>query len=159
MSHPIRQAGSPKSSGRTHTNPPGFELLRDHSPALEFLKDETGRLVYCNKTFESVFSSDGESLVGKFDVDWLPAEVAGRVRLHDQMVIATGSMMETEETLPTPAGLRRWLVLKFPVTSSSGSRLLGTVLVNISERWRREVTLTRMAALMESSHDAVIGTS
>jgi diguanylate cyclase (GGDEF)-like protein/PAS domain S-box-containing protein len=32
-------------------------LLRDHSPALEFLKDESGRLVYCNKTFESVFSA------------------------------------------------------------------------------------------------------
>src|SRR5450631_3368867 len=120
MSQPIRQVGLPKSAARMATHPAEIALLRDHSPALEFLKDETGCLVYCNKTFESVFSTDGESLVGKADTDWLPADVAERVRLHDQTVLSTGSMMESEETLPTPAGIRRWLVLKFPVTSSSG---------------------------------------
>jgi diguanylate cyclase (GGDEF)-like protein/PAS domain S-box-containing protein len=159
MSHPVRHVGSPKSSGRMPAHPPEIELLRDHSPALEFLKDEAGCLVYCNKTFETVFSADGQTLIGKADADWLPVEVAERVRLHDQTVLSTGAVIEIEETLPTPAGIRRWLVLKFPVTSSSGSRLLGAVAVDISERWRREVTLTRMAALMESSHDAVIGTS
>ena len=159
MREPVGRAGLPKGSGKMREHPSEIALLRDHSPALEFLKDESGRLVYCNKTFESVFSQDGESLVGKTDADWLPSEVAERVRLHDQTVLSSGGMMETEETLPTSAGLRHWLVLKFPVTSSSGGRLLGTVLVDISERWRREVTLARMAALMESSHDAVIGTS
>src|SRR5580700_4879085 len=107
MTHPIRQVGLPKSSGRMPAHPPEIELLRDHSPALEFLKDESGRLVYCNKTFESAFSADGEPLVGKTDAEWLPADVAERVRLHDQTVLETGAVMESEETLPTPTGIRR----------------------------------------------------
>jgi diguanylate cyclase (GGDEF)-like protein/PAS domain S-box-containing protein len=149
---------TPAGAGRAEY-PPEVSLLLDHSPAIEFLKDETGRLVYCNKTFESVFSPSGGSLVGKADSEWLPAEVADRVRSHDQTVLKTGAVMEVEESLPTPTGVRHWLVLKFPLRSKSGLPLLGNVAVDISERWRREVTLHRMAALMESSHDAVIGTT
>jgi diguanylate cyclase (GGDEF)-like protein/PAS domain S-box-containing protein len=156
MTRRLDEEGSAKAAAGDH---PEVELLRHHSPALEFLKDEAGRLVYCNRSFESVFSVDGQTLVGKLDSEWLPLDAAERVRMHDQTVLETGAVMEVEETLPTPAGIRRWLVLKFPVRSSSGDRLLGAVAVDISERWRREVTLQRMAALMESSHDAVIGTS
>src|SRR5262249_8765309 len=68
-------------------------------------------------------------------------------------------MMETEETLPTPAGVRHWLVLKFPMRSQAGRRLIGAVAVDISERRRRDATLRRMAAIMESSHDAGISTT
>ncbi|MGH9364320.1 MAG: putative bifunctional diguanylate cyclase/phosphodiesterase [Thermoanaerobaculia bacterium] len=159
MTHRLYEQELSKGLGRVAGHHPEVELLRDHSPALEFLKDESGRLVYCNRTFESVFSVDGLPLVGKLDAEWLPADAAERVRIHDQTVLEAGAVMEVEETLPTPAGIRRWLVLKFPVRSASGDQLLGAVAVDISERWRREVTLQRMAALMESSHDAVIGTS
>jgi diguanylate cyclase (GGDEF)-like protein/PAS domain S-box-containing protein len=138
---------------------PAYELLLDQSPALEFLKDESGRLVYYNRAFENNFAADGNPLVGKIDSEWLPAEVAERVRLSDQTVLATGAVLEVEETLPSPNGLRHWLVLKFPLRSDSGRRLLGNVAVDISERRRREATLARMAAIMESSHDAVIATA
>ncbi|HMF08293.1 MAG TPA: EAL domain-containing protein [Thermoanaerobaculia bacterium] len=138
---------------------PTYELLLDQSPALEFLKDESGRLVYYNRAFETNFAADGNPLVGKIDSEWLPAEVAERVRLSDQTVLATGAVLEVEETLPSPNGLRHWLVLKFPLRSDSGRHLLGNVAVDISERRRREATLARMAAIMESSHDAVIATA
>src|ERR1700682_3801058 len=121
-----------------------LELLRDYNPALEFLKDESGRLVYHNKTFQNIFAPDGGSLIGKADTDWLPADVAERVRLSDQTVLATGAVMEVEEALPTPAGLRRWLVLKFPMRNESGRLLVGSVAVDISERSRREETFRRM---------------
>src|SRR5713226_9578429 len=136
-----------------------LELLRDYNPALEFLKDESGRLVYHNRTFQNVFAPEGGSLIGKADADWLPADVAERVRLHDQTVLATGAVMEVEEALPTPAGLRRWLVLKFPLRNENGKLFVGSVAVDISERSRRDATLRRMAAIMESSHDAVISTT
>jgi diguanylate cyclase (GGDEF)-like protein/PAS domain S-box-containing protein len=135
------------------------DLLREQSPALEFLKDEAGHLVYYNKAFENVFAIDGGSLLGQSDAQWLPPLVAERVRSHDQTVLATGAVMEVEETLPSPAGTRHWLVLKFPLTSESGRKLLGAVAMDISERRRRESTLLRMAAIMESSHDAVISTT
>jgi diguanylate cyclase (GGDEF)-like protein/PAS domain S-box-containing protein len=132
-------------------------MLLDQSPALEFLKDESGRLVYYNKSFQTIFTREGQSLLGKTDAEWLPASVAERVRAHDQKVLETNAMLEVEETLPTPAGIRHWLVLKFPMRSQNG-RLLGAIAVDISERRRRDATLRRMAAIMESSHDAVIST-
>ncbi|MEO8430231.1 MAG: EAL domain-containing protein [Acidobacteriota bacterium] len=148
-----RVAGPASADGE----PPG-NLLRDHTPALEFLKDEEGRLVYYNKAFGNVFAPDGRSILGKGDSEWLPAASAELVRLHDQTVLATGAVLEVEETLPTPGGTRHWLVLKFPLQSEAGRPLVGAVAVDISERRRREATLVRMAAIMESSHDAVIST-
>jgi diguanylate cyclase (GGDEF)-like protein/PAS domain S-box-containing protein len=138
---------------------PEAELLLEQSPALEFLKDETGRLIYYNKTFQNVFAPDGKSLLGKTDNEWLPASAAEQVRDHDRRVLETGAMMEIEETLPTPSGARHWLVFKFPMHSQAGRRLIGAVAVDISERRRRDATLRRMAAIMESSHDAVISTT
>ncbi len=151
--------GSPAGEPSRESGP-AIELLKDHSPALEFVKDEAGRLVYYNKTFGHVFGTGEQSLLGKSDSEWLPSAAAARVRLHDQRVLETGAVLEAEETLPTRAGVRRrWLVLKFPLRGESGRQLLGAVAVDISERWRREQTLRRMAAIMESSRDAVISTT
>jgi diguanylate cyclase (GGDEF)-like protein/PAS domain S-box-containing protein len=138
---------------------PTSALLREHSPALEFLKDEAGRLVYYNRAFANIFATSDRSLLGKADADWLPPVSAERIRRHDEMVLATGSVLEVEEALPTPAGLRHWLVLRFPLRGDAGSRLVGAVAVDISDRHRRESTLHRMAAILESSHDAVISTT
>ena len=143
------------SASLSVAEPPAL-LLRDHSPALEFLKDESGRLVYYNRAFANIFAVDGESLLRKRDHEWLPAANAERVRRHDEMVLATGAVLEIEETLPGPAGPRHWLVLRFPLQGESGVRLVGAVAVDISDRRRRESTLHRMAAILESSHDAVI---
>jgi diguanylate cyclase (GGDEF)-like protein/PAS domain S-box-containing protein len=148
-----------KAGGLGQVYPAEVGHLSDCSPALEFVKDEEGRLVYCNKTFENAFSTGGQPMVGKLDHEWLPEPVAARVREHDRAVLASGAVMEVEETLPTPAGARRWLLLKFPVRGRAGRPLLGAVAVDISDRWVREVTIQRMAALMESSQDAVVATT
>ena len=39
---------------------PQAELLREQSPALEFLKDEDGHLVYYNNAFANVFAEPGQ---------------------------------------------------------------------------------------------------
>jgi diguanylate cyclase (GGDEF)-like protein/PAS domain S-box-containing protein len=145
-------------TGSTKGTGPAAELLLDQSPALEFLKDETGRLVYYNKAFQNIFAPGGQSLLGKTESEWLPASTAARVRESDQRVLQTSTMLEVEETLPTSAGPRHWLVLKFPLRQD-GRSLLGSIAVDISERRRRDATLRRMAAIMQSSHDAVISTT
>jgi diguanylate cyclase (GGDEF)-like protein/PAS domain S-box-containing protein len=145
-------------SGESQPAPgaPAAELIREQSPALEFLKDEEGRLVYYNRTFGNIFEGKNGSLLGKTDAEWLPIEVADSVRGHDRTTLATGAVLEFEETLPTPAGPRHFLVLRFPVSEDPDRPMLGVVAVDISERWRRETSLRRMAAIMESSHDAVM---
>ena len=113
----------------------------DNSPAVAFLKDEEGRLVYVNRTFERVFGVSFEQMQGKTATDWLPAENAAQVRAHDHAVLASGRTMEFEETLPTPEGDRHWLVFKFPFQDRAGRRFVGGVAVDITERRRAEEAL------------------
>ena len=120
---------------------PPARLLRDHSPALEFLKDEAGRLVYYNQRVrERLRRRGGSPSSASGDPEWLPPASAESVRRHDQTVSPRARCSRVEETLPTPAGPRHWLVAEVPAAGSeSGVRLVGAVAVDISERRRREV--------------------
>ena len=65
------------------------------------MKEESGRLVYINRTFEETFGLSLQSAVGQRDADWLPPEAAEESRLHDETVFAQDQPLEFEETLPT----------------------------------------------------------
>ncbi|HYT32592.1 MAG TPA: PAS domain S-box protein [Thermoanaerobaculia bacterium] len=113
----------------------------DNSPAIAWMKEESGRLVYVNRTFEETFGISVPSAVGQLDGDWLSPEAAAQSRLHDETVLTEDRPLEFEETLPTPAGARRWLAFKFPFRDESGKRFVGAVAVDITERKRAEEAL------------------
>ena len=48
----------------------------DHSPALAFMKDLNGRLVYVNNACKKMWNRSFSDLVGKYDPEIWPAEVA-----------------------------------------------------------------------------------
>ena len=51
-----------------------FAAFMDHSPAIAFIKDEEGRLVYVNRAFDQRFSHAQIDVIGKTDFDLWPAE-------------------------------------------------------------------------------------
>jgi two-component system cell cycle sensor histidine kinase/response regulator CckA len=113
----------------------------DNNPAIAFMKNEEGRLAYVNRTFEKAFRVSFESVRGKTDAQWLPAELAKETRAHDEEVLAVDRPMEFEEDLPAAEGTRRWLVFKFPFRDHSGHRFVGGVGIDITERKRAEEDL------------------
>ncbi|MBX3348916.1 MAG: PAS domain S-box protein [Nitrospira sp.] len=115
-----------------------FDAFMRHSPAVTFIKDNAGYYVYVNPQFETLASLSRQEAERKTVFDFLPAEIAIRLSQNDKTVLASGQMLESEESLPDPDGtVRDWLTIKFPL--DVGQRpLLGGIAVDITERKRLE---------------------
>lgn len=116
-----------------------FQAFMTHNPAVSFIKDSAGRHLYINLTFERLFGISLCEIRGKTLDDRLPSDVVAQLRRNDEKVLSSGQPVEVEETVPTPDGnSQHWMVLKFPLTASSGERLLGGVAIGITARKQAE---------------------
>jgi PAS domain S-box-containing protein len=123
-----------------------FNSFMDNSPAVAFMKDDTGRYVYVNKPFERLFGQELSFLRGRTSFDWLPEKIAAFTHEHDLRVLTNGLPEEIIETVPTEDGTpHHWLVFKFPTVDSAGNKYVAGVGVDISERRRAEDALAQQA--------------
>ncbi len=112
-----------------------FQAFMNNSPAVAYMKNEVGRLVYVNKVFEKLFNLQADELIGKTDYDFLPAEVAAAVRKNDALVLSEWQAMQLNENVPSPDGSATdWLSLKFPFEDTNGEKYLGGVSIDITAR-------------------------
>ena len=119
-----------------------FHAFMDNSPAVAFMKDEAGRYVYINATFERFFAVQRADTIGKTDFDIFPADVARRLRDNDLVILRENSSVELAESVPSADGRALdWLVFKFPVTDAKGRRFVAGTAVDITERQRAEAAL------------------
>lgn len=119
-----------------------FRAYMDNSPTVAWAKDEQGRLVYLNKTYEDRFGIKLEDRRGKTDFELWPPEVAAEFVKNDQAVLTTGRTVEITEQTPNPDGSScTWWNFKFSFRDASGRRYVGGVGVDITERKRAEDAL------------------
>jgi PAS domain S-box-containing protein len=120
-----------------------FTSFMDHSPTIAFIKDDQGRYIYVNKPFEEQFGVEyAEDLNGKTDADWLPAETAVVIADSDRKVLMSDSASRLIEVVPGADGqLIEWLVLKFPMRTAGGRKLIGGVGVDVSKQKQAERAL------------------
>ncbi len=136
-----------------------FEAFINNSPAVAFLKDEDGRIMWINKSCERSFKVKLQDWQGKTDFEIWPAAVAREIRKNDLLIFMNNEPTEFIETVPGSGGDRTWLSIKFPFRDASGRRFLGGVAIEITERVQGEEYAQRLAAIVESSNDAIIGKS
>jgi PAS domain S-box-containing protein len=112
-----------------------FQAFMNHSPAVAFIKDENGRMLYMNEVMERRFQVKLEDMFGKTDFDWLPYEKAEKLTMVDRQVLASGEPHQLIEEIPTPDGLtREWLVMKFRIGITDGCKMLGGVAIDVGEQ-------------------------
>ena len=134
-----------------------FHAFMDNSPMLAFIRDEQRRYVYVSQPNARFFGKRQEQWIGKTIAELWPEDVARRLSAHDAVVLASGRATQFIEVVPTPDGeMRSLLSFKFPITDPSGRRLLAGMSVDITEQVRAEEELARLAAIVESSDDAII---
>jgi PAS domain S-box-containing protein len=127
-----------------------FYSFMNNSPALAFIKDSDGRILYINNTCEEVWNTTLAECQGKLDHELWPAADAARIRAHDLAVLDRGEPSHVVEELPSPhAQVRHLLSFRFPFADATGCRLIGGVSVDITERMQTERALAAAAAAKE----------
>lgn len=119
-----------------------FRLFMEHSPAVSWIKDATGRHVFVNDRHETFFGRPAADWLGRTCEEILPPEIAEAFRRNDRRTMAEGRTMEfVEEAVDREGNRRSFRVQKFPFRSADGKAFLGGMALDISERRRVEAAL------------------
>lgn len=135
-----------------HQSERRFQDFMDHSPILAFIKDDYGRYVYVNQRVADQFQRPASEWIGRTDQDILSPGIAREVQEHDLSVFNDGQMRILEEFVPTPGGqTRHWLSHKFLLVDGDGSRQLGGLSVDITDRKLAEQERERLVAELQEA--------
>ncbi len=132
-----------------------YRAFMNNIPAIATIKDRDGRFLYINEPMAKIYDINLEEVQGKTLADWIPPEIAKKIRLHDQEVVSTKHLMQFEEAIPTPDGvLHHWLAFRFPLEGLDGELLIGTVALDISRRKQAEADLREAKEIAEAANRA-----
>ena len=135
-----------------------LQAILDNSPAVIFVKDTEGRYVLINRKYEEIFAVTKADVVGRTDYDIFPPGIAWQLQRNDRAVLKAGEPMTIEEAVTHPDGVHTYLSNKFPLRDPDGtfSGVCG-IASDIEAHKRAEEANRHLAAIVESSEDAIIG--
>lgn len=92
-----------------------LQSVIESTPDVVYVKDAQGRYVIINSGFTDFFGQSADQLLGKTDIDLLPADTAAQIIQNDRQTIQSGAPYTVEEIVPRPDGsLRTYLTTKSP---------------------------------------------
>jgi len=138
-----------RSRERVEASEARLHAFADHSPALMFLKDASGRYRFVNRRFLQRFGVSAERVLGRSDAQLFPARLAAALTAHDAEVLASRAPVQSEQTLRSLDGEHFSVILKFPLLDASGAAIgIGAIATDISERKRTEQALLEQRTLL-----------
>jgi PAS domain S-box-containing protein len=118
-----------------------FKAFMDYSPVVAFIKDDEHRYLYGNLAKTKFFGMDPDNPAGYDETESMPPEAVRKIQEDDKAVLESGNPLETFEKVPTvDGGLRSFWVYKFPFRGRHGRRLLGGIMVDLTDREKAEET-------------------
>ena len=116
-----------------------FQLFMDNSPAIAFLKDAEGRLLYANRRFRDECQSP--NVLGKTNAELWPEDTARMLQECDAAVVTGNASRSSTDLLTRPDGtVRHWLTCRFPL-QDNGEALVGGMAVDVTEQHLAEESL------------------
>ncbi len=119
-----------------------FRVFMDHAPTAIYLKDESLKFIYGNRTVLDYLGVTLDQFVGKTSHDYFPPDIANSHEEDDKKVLdqgmdCKGAPWKAEVGVET----RWWFDIKFPVDPETQEHLVGGISVDISELKRSEQAL------------------
>jgi diguanylate cyclase (GGDEF)-like protein/PAS domain S-box-containing protein len=116
-----------------------FRAFLDASPVAAFIKDEEGRMLYCNRALTERFGVVPEDWIGKTDFETLPREIAQKFRNVDLQVFDQNRALHFEDLTLGPGGRTvTWDVYKYPVVDAGGVRSLACTALDVTKEREAE---------------------
>jgi PAS domain S-box-containing protein len=97
-----------------------LEDILDHTTAVIFVKDLDFHYLLVNREHERRYHFQRDQIRGKTDYDFLPRDIAEKVRATDRQVIEAGRPIQYEVAIPIAESVRRYVVVKFLLRDGTG---------------------------------------
>jgi PAS domain S-box-containing protein len=128
-----------------------FNAFMNASPALMWIKDESGRYSYVNNGIAHGSGVDASAWLGKTQSEVLGGEEADDVRRGDREVLVRNEPAETVEQTSVGGETRFWNAFRFPFTAPDGKRSVGGVAFDITRRVEAETALRDTEARLRAA--------
>ncbi|MBX9579974.1 MAG: PAS domain S-box protein [Gemmataceae bacterium] len=135
-----------------------LRAVADEVPVALYVKDRDGRYLLFNPAAGRFVGRRPEAVVGLTDAALFDPAGAAHIAARDARVMAAGAAETEEEELTTAGGATRvYLTTKAPYRDAAG-RVVGVLGVSrdITDRKAEEEDRARLAAIVESSDDAIV---
>jgi diguanylate cyclase (GGDEF)-like protein/PAS domain S-box-containing protein len=134
-----------------------FRSFMENLPGLAFIKDAEGRFTFVNRVAEWALGWPHDRILGARIEDLFNGPAAVAAFGSDSEVLRTSAAVHAIQTLPTPAGLRHWMMVKFPLhRDAEGDAAIGGIAMDLTERLETEEALRLRDRAVEASVDPVL---
>jgi diguanylate cyclase (GGDEF)-like protein/PAS domain S-box-containing protein len=126
----------------------------DASPAAVFIKDETGRMIYCNQALTEPFGVVPEDWIGKTDFETMAHDIAEKFRAVDLQVLEHNRTIHFEDHTLGPGGrIVTWDVYKYPLMDTSGIRSVACTALNVTKKREAELEVQRVQQELQLANE------
>jgi PAS domain S-box-containing protein len=94
--------------------------ILDHTTAVIFVKNLDFQYLLVNREHERRFHVQRDQIRGKTDYDFLPRDIAEKVRATDRQVIEAGRPIQYDVAIPMAESVRHYVVVKFLLRDGTG---------------------------------------